>query len=404
MKNLQSYMFLICIVLIIESTWVYAQIKSDLKFKVSFQEGQYSKPQDGRLLLLLADNNEKEPRFQILDGPETQLAFGKDVENLNPGEWVLFDDTEFGYPIKNISSVPAGEYWVQGLFHIYETFHRADGHTVKLPMDRGEGQQWNKAPGNLYSTPQKIIIDPIKSDIIEVVLDQKIPPIAPPKDTKYVKHVKMKSKLLSEFWGRPIYLGACILLPEGFDEHPDVKYPLIINHGHFPHTFSDFRETPPDPNLEPEYSKRFDVEGYNLIVQQKQYEFYKEWTGPDFPRWVVIQIQHTNPYYDDSYAVNSENLGPYGDAITYELIPFIEEKFRGIGESWARFLYGGSTGGWESLAAQVLYPDEYNGCYVACPDPIDFRAYTVVNIYEHKNAYYVDSKFKRTPRPVRVII
>jgi hypothetical protein len=399
MKNLQLSVFLVCIVLIIETTLVYAQVQSDLKFKVSFQEGQYSKPQDGRLLLLLSDNNEKEPRFQILDGPETQLAFGIDVENMKPGEWVLFDDTVFGYPIKNTSGIPAGEYWVQGLFHIYETFHRADEHSVKLPMDRGEGQQWNKAPGNLYSTPQKIKIDPIKNDIIEVVLDQKIPPIAPPKDTKYVKHVKMKSKLLSEFWGRPMYLGACVLLPEGFDEHPNVKYPLIINHGHFPHTFSDFRETPPDPNLEPEYSKRFNVEGYNRIMQQKQYEFYKEWTGPNFPRWVVIQIQHANPYYDDSYAVNSENLGPYGDAITYELIPFIEEKFRCIGESWSRFLYGGSTGGWEALAAQVMYPDEYNGCFAACPDPIDFRAYTVVNIYEHKNAYYVDSKFKKTPRP-----
>jgi hypothetical protein len=399
MKNLQSSVFLVCIVLIIETTWVYAQIQSDIKFKVSFQEGQYSKPQDGRLLLLLANNNDKEPRFQILDGPETQLAFGIDVENLNPGEWVLFDDTVFGYPIKNMSSVPAGEYWVQGLFHIYETFHRADGHIVKLPMDRGEGQQWNKAPGNLYNTPQKIIIDPIENDIFEVVLDQKIPPITPPKDTKYVKHIKMKSKLLSEFWGRPMYLGACVLLPEGFDEHPTVKYPLIINHGHFPHTFSDFRETPPDPNLEPEYSKRFNVEGYNRIMQQKQYEFYKEWTGPNFPRWVVIQIQHANPYYDDSYAVNSENLGPYGDAITYELIPFIEGKFRCIGESWSRFLYGGSTGGWEALAAQIMYPDEYNGCFAACPDPIDFRAYTVVNIYEHKNAYYVDSKYKRTPRP-----
>jgi hypothetical protein len=392
-------MSIVCIVLIIETTWVYAQNQSDLKFKVSFQEGQYSKPQDGRLLLLLADNNEKEMRFQILDGPETQLAFGIDVENLKPGEWALFDDTVFGYPIKNISRIPAGEYWVQVLFHIYETFHRADGHIAKLPMDRGEGQQWNKAPGNLYSIPQKIKIDPNKNDSFKIVLDQKIPPIAPPKDTKYVKHVKMKSKLLSEFWGRPMYLGACVLLPEGFDEHPNVKYPLIINHGHFPHTFSDFRETPPDPNLEPEYSKRFNVEGYNRIIQQKQYQFYQEWTGSNFPRWVVIQIQHANPYYDDSYAVNSENLGPYGDAITYELIPFIEEKFRCIGESWSRFLYGGSTGGWEALAAQIMYPDEYNGCFAACPDPIDFRAYTVVNIYEHKNAYYVDSKYKRTPRP-----
>jgi len=399
MKKMQLSFLLICIIFTIETSPIYAQNGGDLKFKICFGEGHYSNPQDGRLLLLLSDNDQKEPRFQILDGPETQLAFGVDVENLEAGEWIQFDHTVFGYPIQSMSNIPAGQYWVQGLFHIYETFHRADGHTVKLPMDRGEGQQWNKAPGNLYSTPQKIVIDPTKNNVFEIVLDQKIPPIEPPKDTKYVKHIKMKSKMLSEFWGRPMYLGACVLLPEGFDEHPNVKYPLIINHGHFPHTFSDIREIPPDPNLEPEYSKRFNVEGYNLIVQQKYYEFYKEWTGPDFPRWVIIQIQHANPYYDDSYAVNSENLGPYGDAITYELIPFIEEKFRCIGESWSRFLYGGSTGGWEALAAQVMYPDEYNGCFAACPDPIDFRAYTVVNIYEHQNAYYVDSKFKKTPRP-----
>ena len=121
----------------------------------------------------------------------------------------------------------------------------------------------------------------------------------------------------------------------------------------------------------------------------------------DFPRMLVVEIQHANPYYDDSYAVNSQNLGPYGDAITYELIPEIERRFRGIGEGWARFLYGGSTGGWEAMAAQVLYPEDYNGAWIACPDPMDFRAFTVVNLYEDENAYYLDSPFKRTARPRR---
>mgnify|MGYP001791281602 CR=1 FL=1 len=143
------------------------------------------------------------------------------------------------------------------------------------------------------------------------------------------------------------------------------------------------------------------MEGYNRIQQQEAYDFYQTWTGPDFPRMIIIEIQHQNPYYDDSYAVNSANLGPYGDAITYELIPYIEEQFRGIGEGWARFLYGGSTGGWEALAAQVMYPEEYNGCFAACPDPIDFRAYTVVDIYQDTNAYYLPSKYKKTLRPGR---
>ena len=207
--------------------------------------------------------------------------------------------------------------------------------------------------------------------------------------------------MLSKFWGRDMYLGAHVLLPEGFDENPDVHYPLAIMHGHFPYDFDGFRTIPPDPDLEPDFSERFQLEGYNKIVQQEAYDFYKIWTGPDFPRVLAIEIQHANPYYDDSYAVNSENLGPYGDAITYELIPYIEKKFRGIGEGWARFTYGGSTGGWEALAVQVKYPDEYNGCYAACPDPIDFRAYVLTNIYEDENAYYLKGDFKNVLHPGR---
>ena len=167
----------------------------------------------------------------------------------------------------------------------------------------------------------------------------------------------------------------------------------------FPRRSTAFARRLPDPNLKPDYNKRFKMHGYNKIEQEYAHQLYKDWTGPDFPRMVMIEIQHANPYYDDSYAVNSANLGPYGDAITYELIPEVEKQFRCLGAGWARFLYGGSTGGWESLAVQIFYPDEYNGCWVACPDPIDFRAYTVVNLYEHKNAYYLDSQFAKTPRP-----
>jgi len=372
-----------------------------LRFGVFFTEEKSQEPLDGRMLLMISTDEKREPRFQISDGPDTQLVFGIDVDRLKPGEIAVIDQSVFGYPLKSISAIPPGEYWIQGLLHRYETFQRADGHTVKLPQDRGEGQQWNRAPGNLYSTPKKFRIDPRKDEMIEVILDKEIPPIAPPEDTKYIKHVKIQSKLLTEFWGRPMYIGACVLLPEGFDEHPEARYPLVIFHGHFPYTFGGFRETPPDPDLKPEYSSRFDREGYNKTVQEYAYSFYQEWTGSGFPRMVIIEIQHANPYYDDSYAVNSANLGPYGDAITHELIAYVEKEFRCIGEGWARFLYGGSTGGWEALAAQIFYPAEYNGCWAACPDPIDFRAYTIVNIYEDRNAYYLESKFKRTPHPGR---
>ena len=117
------------------------------------------------------------------------------------------------------------------------------------------------------------------------------------------------------------------------------------------------------------------------------------------PRFLVIEIEHANPYYDDSYAVNSANLGPYGDAINKELIPEIERRFRGIGAGWARFTYGGSTGGWEALATQVFYPDMYNGAFAACPDPIDFRAYTIINLYKDPSAYTLKGEALSVERP-----
>jgi hypothetical protein len=370
-----------------------------LKFAISFTEQHSKTPLDGRMLLLISTDGSQEPRFQINDGLKTQQVFGINVDGLKPNQKAVIDANVFGYPRQSLRDIPAGTYYVQALLHRYETFQRKDGHTVKLPMDRGEGQQWNRAPGNLYSTPQKLTIDPRKGGTINLTLEKEIPPIPLPKDTKYIKHVKMQSKLLTEFWGRPMYLGANVLLPEGWDTHPAAKYPLMIFHGHFPATFGGFRAEPPDPNLKPDYSERFKLAGYNKIQQEYAHEFYKEWTGPNFPRVIIIEIQHANPFYDDSYAVNSANLGPYGDAITYELIPFIEKQFRGLGQGWARFMYGGSTGGWEALAVQVFYPDEYNGCYAACPDPIDFRQFTVVNIYEDENAYFAKSQWKQTPRP-----
>jgi hypothetical protein len=373
--------------------------QAKLRFGLSFSEEQSVEPLDGRMLLMISSDGSEEPRFQIREGPKTQLIFGIEVDGLKPEEEAIIDGSVFGYPLKSIDEVPQGEYWVQGLLHRYQTFHRSDGHTVKLPMDRGEGQRWNRAPGNLYSTPSKVRINPQEDKTIPVLLDKKIAPIPPPKDTKYIKHVKIQSKLLTEFWGQPMHLGACVLLPHGFEEHPEARYPLCVFHGHFPYTFGGFRETPPDPDLEPEYSERFDWPGYNKTVQEYAYKFYQYWTAPHTPRMVIIEIQHANPYYDDSYAVNSENLGPYGDAINHEFIPYIEKTFRCIGEGWARFLYGGSTGGWEALATQVFYPEMYNGCFAACPDPIDFRAYVQVNIYEDENAYYLQSEWKRTPRP-----
>jgi len=373
----------------------------NLRFEVTFPAERSRAPLDGRLLVFVSTDTSSEPRFQISDAPGTQQVFGIDVDGWKPGETRVVDASAFGYPLRSIADLPRGTYRVQALINRYETFRRGDGHTVKLPPDKGEGQQYARKPGNLYARPRSLSIDPARGEVVHLALDQEIPPVADyaKQETKYVKYVKIRSERLSKFWGRDTDLAAWVLLPLGFDEHPAARYPLMLNHGHFPSGLGNWRETPPDLTLKPDYSERFHLAGYNRIQQEYAWQFYKDWTSKEFPRALLVEIQHATPFYDDSYAVNSANNGPYGDAIQYELLPEIERRYRGIGQGWARFTFGGSTGGWEALAVQMFYPNEYNGAWVACPDPIDFRAYTVVDIYSDSNAYYDSGPFKRVPRP-----
>ena len=380
------------------SLGVAACISSAQTFSVSYRKSLSAQPVDGRLLLLLSTDSGAEPRFQIDDTPRSQLMFGVTVDGWASGHPAVVDASAQGYPIRSLKDVPPGEYTVQAVLNKYETFHRSDGKTVKLHPDMGEGQHWNISPGNLYSKPKKVTIGP-GAPPVSVELTDVIPPIEPAKDTKYIRHIRIQSDVLTKFWGRPMFLGAAILVPEGFDEHPSAHFPLIIFHDHFVDDFDGFRTTSPDPNLKPDYSERFHLAGYNRIQQEEAYKFYQQWTSPNFPRVLIVKIQHANPYYDDSYAVNSANVGPYGDAIENELIPAIEKQFRGLGQGWARFVYGGSTGGWESLAVQVLYPDHYNGAFAACPDPIDFHAFTNINLYDDKNAFFLEGTHKRVAQP-----
>ena len=370
-------------------------------FSISFPAARSAAPLDGRLILLLSTDKTAEPRT-LVDADallKTPAVFGMNVQGLKPGQAVTVDDKAFGWPVRKLSALKAGDYQVQAVLNRYETFKRSDGAVISLAPDKGEGQQWNQKPGNLYSKPVTLHWDPANPKAIAISLDQEIAPIVPKKDTPYIKHFTIQSKLLTKFWGRPTYLTAHVLLPAGFDAHPNAHYPLMVFHGHFPDDISEFRTDPPDAKLKPDYSDRFHLAGYNRIQQQENYAFYQKWTGANFPRFLVVEIAHPTPYYDDSYAVNSANNGPYGDAINKELIPEIEKRFRGLGQGWARFTYGGSTGGWEALATQVFYPDMYNGAFAACPDPIDFHAYTVPNIYKDANMYVQQGQALSIERP-----
>ena len=365
-----------------------------LRFAVSFPASRSAQPLDGRVLLFISDDGKTEPRAQSdqYRANSTRPIFGVDVDAMKPGADVVIDESVVGWPVRSVKDIPAGDYWVQALINRYETFHRSDGHTIKMPMDQGEGQRWEAKPGNLYSKPVKLRVDPALGGDIRVAMDQEIPPVKPLADTAQVKYIRVQNDRLTKFWGRPMHLGAIVTLPYGWDTHPNARYPMVIHHGHFPRSAEGdgWRETPPDARARDAQREQ----------QQAAYRFYKDWNGPGFARMIHVLVQHPTPYFDDSYAVNSANNGPYGDAITRDLIPYVEKQFRGIGEPWARVLIGGSTGGWEAFGVQLFYPDDYNGAWALCPDPIDFRSYRSVNIYDEHNAYYYeDSRWKKTPKP-----
>ncbi len=354
----------------------------------------------GHLILVVtkkAGKGEPEPRMQLGETYTSAQGFGVDVKDLPANQPIVIDDKTVGYPRRSLADLDAGDYTVQAVFNVYEQFHLSSGKTLWLPPDKGEGQHWNRKPGNPYNAPVKLHIDPKSDTTLKLTLDKVIPPIAgTDKDpaviaqkspgAKWLKYVRFRSEKLSRFWGRDMYLGAWVLLPDGFDEHPDAHYPLVVYQDHFHAGFGaplPWVATPPAS----------DADARTVAA----YKFFQDWTAGRLPRVLLLYVQSANPYYDDSYDVDSANVGPYGAAINEELIPAIEQKYRGIGQGWARATYGGSTGGWESLATQIFYPDMYNGTYTACPDPVDFHAYQNVDLYNDTNAFARKGPFAEIP-------
>lgn len=383
-KNRITLIFSTLFALILCSSSTKLTPPSGLQFEISYPAAANQGPITGRVYVMISDRPNGEPRLQI--GTNGIPFFGKDIDALKAGMPAVIDQATFGYPIESLSELPAGEYYIQGFVNIYTEFKRADGFTLWMHNDQWEGQHFNRSPGNLYSDIQKIKIDPKQKQVIKLSCKNVIPDIPPIPDTKWVKRIKFKSEMLSKFWGQDIYLGATILLPKGYDENPNQKYPVNYIQGHFstaaPNGFTDI-----DP-------------GENANGRARSgYDYYKFWTEDSTPRMILVTFQHPCPYYDDSYVVNSPNVGPYGDAITQELIPYIEEHFRIIREPYARILSGGSTGGWISLAMQIFYPDFFGGVFSLCPDPVDFNYFQAVNIYKDKNAYYKENGWIKTPTP-----
>jgi len=374
-----------CLLLLSQALLSFA--KSGISFAITVPAPACKGPITGRVFVVLS-RKKKQSLLDDIGSWQLQTPFfARDIHALAPGQSAIIGRTAIGYPVSRLSAMPAGDYYVQALVNVYTEFHRADGHTIWAHMDQWEGQQFNKSPGNLFSNVQKVHIDPAHPQMISLKAASAIPPVEVPPDTEWVKHIKLQSKLLSQFWGRPIFIGAVVLLPKSYDQHPEATYPVIYEQGHF--------------GLKPPLFMQMEPPKSDDQTASARYEAFQAWSRDKFPRMIAVTFQHPTVYFDDSYAVNSANNGPYGDAIMQELIPYLEEHFRMIREPWARLLMGGSTGGWESLALQLYHPDFFGGTFTGFPDPIDFRHDQLVNIYEDLNAFYAPGfEWQRHERPL----
>lgn len=324
-------------------------VQPGIRFEVSVPANLPAEKRDGRLFVAIGTRGMREPRM-LLGDAENFTAFsppvlGRDANAFGPGSVAVVDGSAATFPAGNFARLPAGEYVVQAVFHANRDLNRPD------------------APGNLYSTPVRVALDQARAGTLKLELTNVIPPDEVPRDTDYVKYVKLRSELLSRFHGRPMYLRAAVILPRDFDRESDRRYPLRVHIGG--------------------YGTRYTAAGRMMSGQSG---FRRAWLADDAPRMLLLHLDGAGPY-GDPYQVNSDNNGPYGDALTQELIPYVEAKFRGIGAGYARVTDGVSTGGWVSFALQVFYPDFFNGCWSNAPDPVDFRAYELINIYDDPNAY-----------------
>jgi hypothetical protein len=341
------------------------------RIEISFTPEARAEAVTGMVYVAISRDNHRSPIEQT--DPDGVPLFSKFVERLPPGTAASLTAEDRGYPVATLGELPAGDYWMQAAVSVFTRFPRADGKTVWLHNDQWEGQDWKRSPGNMLGDPVKVRFDPRATAPIRLVAGRVIPPIQPPADTAMVKRIKIQSSILTKWWGQPIHLGATVLLPKDYDRHPEVRYPINYEHGHF--------------SLDAPGG--FGGGG----------EFDKLWLAAGTPRFIYVTLQHPSPYYDDSYGVNSENNGPYGDAIIKELVPAIESRFRTIQAPWARMLSGESTGGWIALAHQVFYPDFYGGSFASCPDAVDFSSHQLVDIYRDANAYYSSNGWIRVDRP-----
>lgn len=317
-----------------------------LRFEVTLPPDLLEGPRDGRVLVVLGKDDQREPRHAIgQTGTDSVPVLGADAIALTAGATVVLDATSNLFPLARLADLPAADYRVQAVFDYNRDLRLTD------------------APDNLVSEPLAVRLDPARGGVVRLRLTRRLPAEQLPAERDEVRYVRLRSELLSRFHGRPIYLRAGVILPVGHEREPARRYPLRVSIGGFGTRYTTVRS-----------------------MMQPGSAFRRTWQAADAPRMILLHLDGAGPL-GDPYQVNSANHGPYGEAITRELIPHVERLYRGIGRGHARVLEGASTGGWVSLALQIFYPDFFNGAWAHCPDPVDFRAFELLDIYDDANAF-----------------
>ncbi|KAI1146871.1 Alpha/Beta hydrolase protein [Nemania diffusa] len=369
-----------------------ALASSNLHVQISVGDNILKGKIDGRVVLMFAPNGtDPLEDTDVTSTPNKMFgknvfSFGaKDTVTLSGGSPVGTATGVTGFPLVSMDDVPAGTYRIQAFLNPYDKAKRSDGSEVYLKFPCGDGAPNVDGVGSLktpaldlevHGGPQTIKLTFNSVEAVEAFSGKEIGGCSQGNyvDTAQVKYVKIKSKKLSQFWGRDMYVGANILLPSGYDAtDKKTRYPVLYHQNHW-------------TGGQPSY-------GYSTNAA-----FTSAWDkgiipgtngGPDrpAPKLIIVAFRHEAPYYDDSYAVNTANMGPYGDALNEELIPYIDEKFNTIAQPYARIQDGGSTGGWESIASLILRPDLFGACFSSYPDSLDFRSHQDIPLYTNKNAY-----------------
>jgi hypothetical protein len=324
-----------------------ADVKT-VEFHLTLDKNVSPTPFSGRVFVIAS-------KQEITDLPprpnwfNPQSFFAWDVKGWKPGATlVLKADAAIAFP-QPLVELPKQEYSLQAI----------------LDLDRG-GQNPLAAEGNAHSKPLRMKVDPATSGPVRLAIDRLYPP-RKFEETERIKLVDIESPLLSKFHGKPMHLRAGVILPKSFATEPDKRYPVV-----------------------------YEIPGFggnHHMAQGRAKQEVTDVTGTEMI-WVVLDPSCRLGHH---VFANSANNGPYGRALCMELIPHVENAYRGVGSPQARLLTGHSSGGWSSLWLQVTYPDFFGGTWSTAPDSVDFRDFQRINIYRDTNVF-VDDAGK--PRPL----